>query len=82
MPEMEAGEYLLDTLKELGPIRSNGMGLVTPDWQEIVAFATANGLALHPWEFRTLKKMASAYLHGFNSGKEPLSIPPMEREAG
>lgn len=80
MPNIEAGEYLLDTLKELGPIRSNGMGLITPDWQELVAFASANGLRLQPWEFQTLKKMAAAYLAGFNSGKEPLSIPPMERE--
>jgi hypothetical protein len=80
MPELEAGEYLLDALKELGPIRSNGMGLGTPDWQELVAFASANDLALQPWEFRLIRKMASAYLSGFNSGKEPLSIPPIERE--
>ncbi|WCK26654.1 phage tail assembly chaperone [Agrobacterium pusense] len=80
MPDLEAGEYLLDALKELGPIRSNGMGLGAPDWQELVAFASANDLALQPWEFRLIRKMAAAYLSGFNSGEEPLSIPPMERE--
>lgn len=79
--ELNAGDYLLDALEELGPIRSTGMGLTTPDWQEMVAFAAANGAVFAPWEYRALKKMASAYLSGFNSGKDPLSIPPIERAA-
>ncbi|KQQ72929.1 hypothetical protein ASF70_15775 [Rhizobium sp. Leaf321] len=78
---LDGGEYLLEAMRELGPIRSNGMGLTTPEWQEITAFASANGLRLAPWEYRAIRKMCSAYLSGLQSGKEPLSIPPNERAA-
>ena len=77
--EIEAGQYLIDILHQLGPVRSNGMGLSVPDWSEIVAFATANGLPLDPWEYRLIRTMSKAYLAGFNSGREALSIPPMKR---
>lgn len=60
-------------------MRSNGMGFSTPDWQELIAFAHATSVELDAWEFQTLKKMCGAYLSGFNSGKERLGIPPMER---
>ena len=78
--ELEAGEYLLDMVQQLGPIRSTGMGLTIPDWQEVIAFASASGLDLEPWEYRLIRKMCSGYLREFNAGKEPLSIPPIERE--
>lgn len=77
--EIDAGQYLIDIVHQLGPVRSNGMGLSVPDWSEIVAFSTANGLHLAPWEYRLIRSMCKAYLSGFNSGKEALSIPPMER---
>ena len=78
--ELEAGEYLLDTVQQLGPIRSTGMGLTIPDWQEMTAFAAASGLHLAPWEYRLVRKMCAGYLREFNAGKEPLSMPPIERE--
>lgn len=77
--ELEAGDYLLDLLQQLGPIRSGGMGLTTPDWQEVVAFASASSLDLEPWEYRLIRRMCAGYLREFNAGKEPLSIPPIER---
>lgn len=79
LPEIEAGEYLIEAMIELEPIRSNGVGLVVPDWQEILAFKDANELPLVAWENRLIRKMCKVYLSGFNSGKEALSIPPMER---
>lgn len=66
-------------MQELGPIRSLGMGLMVPDWKEIVAFASAFNLPLKPWEFRLIRRMCSGYLREFNAGKEPLSMPPIER---
>lgn len=81
MVELDAGQYLLDALQELGPIRSTGVGLSTPEWQEVTAFAHANGLDFEPWEFRILKKMCGRYLSGYNSGREALSIPPIDRES-
>lgn len=80
MVDLEAGEYLLDAVQELGPIRSTGMGLTTPDWQELTAFAYANGLTLAPWEFRIIKKMCGAYLREFRNGEDPFSIPPIDRD--
>lgn len=79
MVELEAGEYLAEWMRQLGPIRSNGMGLAIPDWKELTAFAEANGIDMLPWEARLLRSMCKAYLAGFNSGSEALSIPPMER---
>ena len=79
--ELGGGDYLLDLMQQLGPIRSTGMGLTTPDWQELAAFARASGLALAPWENRLIKQMCGAYLREFNAGREPLCMPPIEREA-
>lgn len=79
--ELEAGDYLLDLLQQLGPIRSAGMGLTTPDWQEVVAFASASCLELEPWEYRLIRRMCAGYLREFNAGREPLSMPPIERRA-
>ena len=79
MVEISAGEYLLDVMQQLGPIRSTGMGLAAPDWQEITAFASAFKLHMEPWEYRLIRKMCGAYLREFNAGKEPLSMPPIER---
>ncbi|MGQ3214792.1 hypothetical protein [Shinella sp.] len=69
----------MDIMQQLGPIRSAGMGLTTPDWQELVAFAGASRLALEPWEHRLIKRMCAAYLREFNAGKDPFCIPPVER---
>jgi hypothetical protein len=79
MVELEAGEYLLNAVQELGPVRSNGMGLTAPDWTEITAFASSHGLDLIPWEFRAIRRMCIAYISGLRTGVEALSIPPMER---
>lgn len=79
--EIEAGAYLLDIMQQLGPIRSVGMGLMVPDWQEITAFASAFRLPLEAWEFRLLRRMCTGYLREFSAGKEPLSMPPIERDA-
>lgn len=77
--ELKAGSYLLDAVQELGPIRSSGMGLTTPDWQEVVAFASANGLSFAPFEFRIIRKMCAAYLREFRAGEDPLCIAPIDR---
>jgi hypothetical protein len=77
--EVDAGQYLVNWMHQLGPVRSNGMGLSIPDWSEIMAFMIANGVRPEPWEARTLRAMCKAYLSGLNTGKEPLSIPPIER---
>lgn len=79
MVELDAEEYLLNLVQELGPVRSNGMGLTAPDWTEITAFAASHGLDLLPWEFRAIRRMCLAYISGLKTGVEPLSIPPMER---
>lgn len=55
------------------------MGLTTPDWQEITAFAAASGLALAPWEFRIIRKLCAAYLRELRAGEDPFCIPPIER---
>jgi hypothetical protein len=77
--DLECGGYLIDIVNQIGPVRSNGMGLDIPDWKELVAFSEANDIDLEPWEYRLIRSMCRAYLSGLNSGKEALSIPPIER---
>lgn len=79
MPEIDAGEYLIEIMREMGPFQSNGMGLVVTPWAEMKAFAAAMRVDLEPWEFTLLRRMCAAYLSGYQTGREPLSIPPMER---
>ena len=81
MVELEAGDYLLDLVQQLGPIRYTGMGMTVPEWHEVTAFAHAAGLSLAAWEYRLIRRMCAAYLREYSAGKDPLSMPPIEREA-
>ena len=49
LPEIDAGQYLIDAMMALGPTRSNGMGEEPTDWHIIAPFVQATGrLPEHP----------------------------------
>lgn len=75
MVDLDAGEYLLNALLQIGPVVNNGMGLVAQPWTEIRAFC---GDSFEEWEAVAIRRMSEAYLRGLNL-TSPLAIMPMER---
>lgn len=79
MVEPEAGAYLLDMMRDFGPVTTNGFGIVPKPDAEILAYFTGRGVKPEPWEFQTFRDMCRAYLSGLKSGEDKFSIAPMER---
>lgn len=82
LPDLSAAQYLLETLFEVGPVQSDGLGVGPLSWLEMKSFADATGGISDPWEFRALRRMSEAYIEGFRQGKNPLCIPPADRVSG
>lgn len=77
LPELDDGEYLAATMMDLGPLRRNGDGLEPTDWPVITPFADSIGL--DTGDRQTLARMCRGYFSGWNEGKNPLAIAPVER---
>ncbi|WP_306150750.1 hypothetical protein [Roseovarius sp. MMSF_3281] len=81
MPDLSRGEYLLEAMQVLGPIRHGDMGgMRVVDWPEIVAFAQGTQRISEPWEIEQVHDMALAYLAGYRTGCKLFGIEPMEQE--
>jgi hypothetical protein len=78
LPELTAGQYLVDAMLMLGPIRSTGMGPRPTDWPEIEAFARLTGRISEPWEAETLHAMCLEYVAEYQCGDQLLRRPPMD----
>jgi hypothetical protein len=79
LPQIGAGEYLIEAMFKMRPIRSSGFGNVPADWPVIDAFARSTGRISEPWEFETLFAMCEAYAQGLEAGIDPLAIPPVDQ---
>lgn len=79
LPELAAGEYLIEAMFKMRPLRSSGFGEVSADWPVIEAFARCTGRISEPWEIETLFEMCEAYQAGLETGANPLAIPPVEQ---
>lgn len=49
-------------------------------WQEIQAYSEALRLINEGWEKKTLRLLAEDYLRSVREAKNPLCIPPVERD--
>lgn len=79
MPDLEAGEYLVETLKLLGPTTFDSNGNEIPlSWPIVLAYGQATSILREPWEFTLLIQMSQAYLKGKISGADVLSMPPTD----
>lgn len=56
------------------------MGVGPLSWVEITSFAAATATISEPWEFRAIRQMSEQYLAEYENGKNPLVIPPAERD--
>lgn len=78
MPEIEAGQYLLDALMHAGPSIIDPMGNERPlSWVEIAAYQMATRRITEPWEAETLADLSRAYLEGKAQGTDPLGMSPV-----
>lgn len=77
--ELEAGEYLISAMRDMGPVTSNGWGPMARPDDQILAYFSGVGFELEAWEFSAVRQMCRAYLAGLRSGADKFSIPPMER---
>lgn len=79
--ELEAGGYLLEMLYEVGPIKAMPMGGVDAiTWADLDPYVRLTQGTIDEWEARLLIDMAKAFAAGFNEGKSPFSIAPIDRD--
>jgi hypothetical protein len=81
LPQIGVGEYLIDAMFRLGPVRNNGMSVSAPDWSEIEAFSRVTGRISEPWEAEVLYDMCHGYYGALIAGEDPLAMSPVEIEA-
>lgn len=80
LPELEAGDYLLEALFKMRPTRTDGMGAERPvDWPVILAFAQGSQRVTEAWEIELLADMACAYIEGKVKGADVFSIMPLHQ---
>jgi len=79
IPQIEAGAYLLDALRDLGFASIVGMGaLVSVSWAEIAGYMQATAGISDGWEARLVRRMSGAYIEWMKRGENPLCKPPRE----
>jgi len=79
LPELDADqEYLIGFFFDLGPTRGNGMGEGPTDWDILLPYATAKGLDSD--DTAILSDMCKGYHAERQSGENPLTIAPVERD--
>lgn len=61
LPEVSAGQYLVDYLLEVGPVSAAGMGSDRITCVEISKWMELIGITLAPWEVRLLRRLSGEY---------------------
>lgn len=77
--EIEEGQFYLNQMKEMGPIRNNGYGLRQTSDGEINDYFKGIQIDLLNWEFLLMRKMCNAFLQGIRTGNDRFGIMPMNR---
>ena len=82
LPELDGGEYLVEAMLRLGPMRQTGFGLRPADWVEVEAFARATRRITEPWEAEVLMDMCAGYHAAYEAGEDLAQVAPMEGGGG
>jgi hypothetical protein len=77
MPEVTAGQYLVEAFNELGRV-SAGFSMIPLTWGEIDAYARLTGEISERFEARALRRMSAAYIEGYRLSEDEFSIPPWQ----
>lgn len=78
LPVLDAGQYLVEAMQILGPLRPGLAEARATDWPEIAAFAGATERLSEPWEIETLAAMCAGYCAALKAGEDPLAIAPVD----
>ena len=80
LPVLDAGQYLVEAMQILGPLRPGLAEARATDWPEIAAFARATERLSEPWEIETLAAMCAGYCAALKAGEDPLAIAPVDED--
>ena len=80
LPVLDAGQYLVEAMQILGPLRPGLAEARATDWPEIAAFAHATERLSEPWEIETLAAMCAGYCAALKAGEDPLAIAPVDED--
>ena len=72
MPDLIAGEYLLDILFYLGPVRGE-MPLSEDDFD---SWERRRGIELEPWEAEQLVHLSKTYMHEMHDARNISALAP------
>lgn len=78
LPVLDAGQYLIEAMQILGPIRPGLAEARATDWPEILGFARGTERLTEPWEIETLAAMCAGYCAALRAGEDPLAIAPVD----
>lgn len=76
LPEVLAGQYLLNWLFEVGPTQPAGMGSGPVTFQELAAWQQQAGIELQPWETSLLRRLSVEYLNESYEATNAARPPP------
>jgi hypothetical protein len=62
MPQLRAGEYLIELLYEIGPVKPAGMGVSSSiDETDLLAWQANQSVSLLPWESKMIRVLSREY---------------------
>ena len=76
LPPLTDGYHLIEHLMEVGPVASNGMGIVPVSYSELQAWRSGCGHHLDAWEFSLLRDLSVAYCSELQDAESPTAPPP------
>ena len=70
MPPINYGAHILQMLWDIGPSKSNGMGLSPIDYTDIAAANDVAAMFITPWEAKLLRALSKEYSGGDQTMKD------------
>lgn len=71
-PSVPEGQYLIEVLFKVGPVRGEG-----PVYEEnLQAWEARRGIELQPWQADLILEMSQAYLSEMHAAREPNAVAP------
>lgn len=71
--------HMIEWLMEAGPVSAGSMGAAPIGWTEIAAWQALTGIALNPWEARTLRRLSGDFHDQMHKARDINCPPPFAR---
>ena len=76
MPDPGPAAYLLGIFRDVGPVRSEGMGPFPLGYADLLAWQQCMGVQLSPWEVGVLRDLSRAYCNELVASADPQVAAP------